>query len=1212
MPSDPERFVSRRENEPENSSTGPIIDLEGNREIPQRNNQEFLFLDSPSSRQLRLSRKGSSKRIRRTQPKSQDKIRIEDLSKYRSPGSLKRNSKLSFQELGSPQVHQLQQQPFHQQEQVDSPLSEKSQPEYEKQTLESYNQAISENFQRPVPVQTVDTNFAGDDGSFGWWTTFSRAVTCCFFPWCLSRFGKMTSPEVQQAWREKMALIFIIFTCCLMLGFITFGLQAAICAPSNGVVRLDAPPEENAYAIRGKWYLFEKSFLSESHPNSTLAGAKTREISALFANTFETPNCNNDLLQGNPPNRPCKVEGAPEHCHSISFAEIQSALTPSIVAIDWSDISAEGEVSSAPKYVVYNGDVLDVSSYVNSDSKYFPENLDSIIRQNLGKDITRKVFASDETIQTVKCAVDLYKIGELSQSSAGCFASTVISNMILTIILSLVFLRFGMALTYSWFVAPRLTKEPSHRRNARKFAQMNGDSEKEGFNIDQLVKSENNQKRRTLFAPAVSRFSAVNRATVFDDTPSHISNRLAALPAAASSGQKTSGSSGNISLVDLLPYVMLLVTCYNEGESGLRATLESLCATEYHDRHKLLVVIADGKVETDDGRCTADICRDMMELEPLSVKAKPKSYVAVAQGYKQHNMATVYAGYFNHQGHSTPIILVAKCGTPEESDEKKPGNRGKRDSQIILMNFLGKVMFDDRLTELEFDLFTKIHRISGVTPDNYEMLLMVDADTVVMPDSLGLLVNTFENDNTVVGLCGETRISNKLSSWVTAIQVYEYYISHHLSKSFESLFGSVTCLPGCFCMYRIKARKGNDGYWVPLLCNPDIVQAYSQNEVDSLHKKNLLMLGEDRFLSTLMLKAFPKRKMLFVPQAACKTEVPEKLKVLMSQRRRWINSTVHNLMELVLVPDLCGLFCFSMNFVILLDLIGTVVLPAAIIFTGVLIYSIATPANSFVEDSLFMLVLLLSILVLPAFLIVLTTVNRPVYIGYMFIYLLALPVWNFLLPVYAFWHFDDFSWGATRAVKGEANDKGHGGAEGEFNFRAIRMRRWEEWAKENRSKNTYQKPKIQSKESREQKNLPKPPATSNNQPQKPPSRRNTQLLENLMGEKIPPFIESPLETTNEPKISPLETRLAQLPEIGKEDSLMNSFMSDQSLSHRTAKKPSPFRRIDQALSPNSPNSKLKFQALASNQSISIMDKVLPPEPIVKYEVDKEGRIKRHK
>jgi chitin synthase len=31
--------------------------------------------------------------------------------------------------------------------------------------------------------------------------------------------------------------------------------------------------------------------------------------------------------------------------------------------------------------------------------------------------------------------------------------------------------------------------------------------------------------------------------------------------------------------------------------------------------------------------------------------------------------------------------------------------------------------------------------------------------------------------------------------------VFEYYISHHLTKAFESVFGGVTCLPGCFSMY---------------------------------------------------------------------------------------------------------------------------------------------------------------------------------------------------------------------------------------------------------------------------------------------------------------------------------------------------------------------------------------------------------------------------
>lgn len=146
--------------------------------------------------------------------------------------------------------------------------------------------------------------------------------------------------------------------------------------------------------------------------------------------------------------------------------------------------------------------------------------------------------------------------------------------------------------------------------------------------------------------------------------------------------------------------------------------------------------------------------------------------------------------------------------------------------------------------------------------------------------------------------------------------VFEYYISHHLTKAFEATFGGVTCLPGCFSAYRVKSPKGRDDYWVPILANPDIVAHYSENVVDTLHKKNLLLLGEDRYLTTLLLKTFPRRKNMFCPQAVCKTVVPDTFRVLLSQRRRWINSTIHNLFELVLVRDLCGTFCFSMQFVV--------------------------------------------------------------------------------------------------------------------------------------------------------------------------------------------------------------------------------------------------------------------------------------------------------
>src|SRR5580698_8673481 len=147
-----------------------------------------------------------------------------------------------------------------------------------------------------------------------------------------------------------------------------------------------------------------------------------------------------------------------------------------------------------------------------------------------------------------------------------------------------------------------------------------------------------------------------------------------------------------------------------------------------------------------------------------------------------------------------------------------------------------------------------------------------------------------------------------------------------------------------FSMYRLKALKRDaDGTekWVPILLKPEIVQEYSESVVDTLHQKNLLLLGEDRFLTTLMLRNFPHRKMTFCPQAVCKTVVPDEFKVLLSQRRRWINSTIHNLMELILVRNLCGTFCFSMQFVVFMELMGTVVLPIAISLTYLLIATMA-------------------------------------------------------------------------------------------------------------------------------------------------------------------------------------------------------------------------------------------------------------------------------
>ena len=101
----------------------------------------------------------------------------------------------------------------------------------------------------------------------------------------------------------------------------------------------------------------------------------------------------------------------------------------------------------------------------------------------------------------------------------------------------------------------------------------------------------------------------------------------------------------------------------------------------------------------------------MMRENTVAVEDVPAfSYVAVASGSKRHNMAKVFSGFYDYGAKSAipmdkqqrvPMLVVVKCGTPDELVKSKPGNRGKRDSQIILMSFLQKVMFDERMTELE-------------------------------------------------------------------------------------------------------------------------------------------------------------------------------------------------------------------------------------------------------------------------------------------------------------------------------------------------------------------------------------------------------------------------------------------------------------------------------------------------------------------------------
>ncbi|KAI1386251.1 glycosyltransferase family 2 protein [Hypoxylon trugodes] len=484
-------------------------------------------------------------------------------------------------------------------------------------------------------------------------------------------------------------------------------------------------------------------------------------------------------------------------------------------------------------------------------------------------------------------------------------------------------------------------------------------------------------------------------------------------------------------------FVMCQIPAYTEDEDSLRRAIDSAARMRYDDKRKLLVIICDGMIiGQGNDRPTPRIVLDILGVSE-TVDPEPLSFESLGEGLKQHNMGKVYSGLYEVQGHIVPFLVVVKVGKP--SEVSRPGNRGKRDSQMIMMRFLNRVHYNIAMSPLELEMYHQIRNIIGVNPTFYEFMLQIDADTVVAPDSATRMVSSFLDDTRLIAVCGETALTNAKSSFITMIQVYEYYISHNLVKAFESLFGSVTCLPGCFSMYRIRAAETGK----PLFVSREVVESYSTIRVDTLHMKNLLHLGEDRYLTTLLLKFHSKYKTKYIFSAHAWTIAPDSWAVFLSQRRRWINSTVHNLVELIPMAQLCGFCCFSMRFIVFVDLLSTIVQPVVIAYIVYLIVMVAT-SNSVIPLTAF--VMLGAIYGLQAIIFILR--RKWEMIGWMLMYIVAVPVFSFGLPLYAFWHMDDFNWGNTRVVAGEKGKKVVVTDEGKFDPTSIPRKKWEEYQAE--------------------------------------------------------------------------------------------------------------------------------------------------------------------
>ncbi|HEX4048708.1 MAG TPA: glycosyltransferase [Elusimicrobiota bacterium] len=157
----------------------------------------------------------------------------------------------------------------------------------------------------------------------------------------------------------------------------------------------------------------------------------------------------------------------------------------------------------------------------------------------------------------------------------------------------------------------------------------------------------------------------------------------------------------------------------------------------------------------------------------------------------------------------------------------------------------------------------------GVRRARGEIIVFVDSDTFLFPDSLRHIVCGFE-DPTLGASAGYTAVENADANALTGLQEVRYFVSFRLLKSSESLFGCVTCCPGCLSAYRRK---------------------YVLEFLDAwLHQTFLgapATFGDDRSLTNFILR---KYRVIYNDDAVASTLVPETWGRYMRQQVRWKKS----------------------------------------------------------------------------------------------------------------------------------------------------------------------------------------------------------------------------------------------------------------------------------------------------------------------------------
>ncbi len=209
---------------------------------------------------------------------------------------------------------------------------------------------------------------------------------------------------------------------------------------------------------------------------------------------------------------------------------------------------------------------------------------------------------------------------------------------------------------------------------------------------------------------------------------------------------------------------------------------------------------------------------------------------------------------------------------------------------------------------------------AGINIAKNPLITVIDADSILERDCLLKIVRPFMENENIIAVGGTIRVANGCkinhgnmvkiglaNSWLARFQTVEYLRAFLFGRNGFDVLNSVMIISGAFSCFSRDALISIGGYREG-------------------------SIGEDMEIILRMHNIFrkekPETKITFIPDPVCWTEVPEKLKVLRSQRIRWQKGTIDSLrlhMKLLFNPNYGALGMIGFPYYVLFEMIGPLI-----------------------------------------------------------------------------------------------------------------------------------------------------------------------------------------------------------------------------------------------------------------------------------------------